>query len=194
MKNPEISFDQRNCGEFCKNLAPLEQKILIRGLMKEYAKIHHIFDDNLVFVNQSNIGDVGEKKFIVSAGWWRKWCDFANFGDMMNVNTTGMMDSHITFEDFEALTKEADRSNSNSKRRPFSVYESPGMITNKELLLDTKIIQLKENLIEHFDYEVVSKDVWQRLYSWFSADYCISRFLEKDNVNSKKIVLELYPE
>lgn len=58
---------------------------------------------------------------------------------------------------------------------------------------DTKILQLKDNLIEHFDYEVVCKDVWQHLYSWYSADFCISRFLGRDMVNANKITLECYP-
>lgn len=36
-----------------------------------------------MYVNQSHIGLIGEKKFIINASWWRKWCDYANFGEYM---------------------------------------------------------------------------------------------------------------
>ena len=61
------------------------------------------------------------------------------------------------------------------------------------LLKDGKSVQLKANLIEHFDYEVVSADVWRHIYSWYSADWCIFRVLKKDKVNKYKIYLDLYP-
>lgn len=53
---------------------------------------------------------------------------------------------------------------------------------------------LKENIIEHFDYEAVSPDVWKHLYSWYSTDWCIMRYIKKDRVNRYALVLDLYPE
>ena len=56
--------------------------------MKSQAFKYGIKDHSLVFINQANLGLIGEKKFIVHAGWWRKWCDFANFGETMELNNT----------------------------------------------------------------------------------------------------------
>lgn len=44
-------------------------------------------------------------------------------------------------------------------------------------------MNLKENIIEHFDYEAVSPDVWRHIYSWYSADWCIMRYIISDRVN-----------
>jgi hypothetical protein len=52
---------------------------------------------------------------------------------------------------------------------------------------------LKDNLVEHFDYEAISTDIWTHLYSWYSADYCVSRIIKKDKFNNYKIFLDLYP-
>lgn len=40
---------------------------------------------------------------------------------------------------------------------------------------------MKQTLVEYFDYEVVSKSVWQHLYSWYSADIAICREIVKDH-------------
>jgi hypothetical protein len=61
------------------------------------------------------------------------------------------------------------------------------------LLKDRKSNALKSNLVEHFDYEVVSLEVWSHLYSWYSADWCISRLIKRDKVNNYKVYLDLYP-
>ena len=38
------------------------------------------FGNNLdVFVNRANQGYIGQKKFLVDAKWWRKWCDYSSF-------------------------------------------------------------------------------------------------------------------
>ena len=52
---------------------------------------------------------------------------------------------------------------------------------------------LKDGLIEHFDYEVVSEEVWNHFYSWYSADWCISRYIKNDKYNDYKIYLDMYP-
>jgi hypothetical protein len=31
------------------------------------------------FVNSANLGLVGDKKYVIEASWWRKWCDYVNF-------------------------------------------------------------------------------------------------------------------
>jgi hypothetical protein len=58
------------------------------------------------------------------------------------------------------------------------LYEKPGRILNQRLLAQTEMLGLKclkQTLVEYFDYEVVSKSVWQHIYSWYSADTAICR-------------------
>ncbi len=28
---------------------------------------------------QANLGCLGDRKFLISASWWSKWCDYVNF-------------------------------------------------------------------------------------------------------------------
>jgi hypothetical protein len=50
---------------------------------------------------------------------------------------------------------------------------------------------LKENLIEHHDYEAVSVEVWKHLSSWYQFDIAIPRFLTYD-ARTDKTFLDLY--
>jgi hypothetical protein len=58
------------------------------------------------------------------------------------------------------------------------LYMRPGPIENKSLLAKGNFIKLTPNLMEHYDYEAVSYDVWKYLYAWYSADWSIARFLK----------------
>ncbi len=53
---------------------------------------------------------------------------------------------------------------------------------------------LRKNIVEHFDFEVLFPSLWLYLYSWFSADCQIARYLRKDRLNSGQLRLDLYPE
>lgn len=53
--------------------------------------------------------------------------------------------------------------------------------------------ELKENLVEHFDFVVVSCDIWKYLYCWYSSDWAIVRFMRRDQTNKKAYYLDLYP-
>ena len=55
-------------------------------------------------------------------------------------------------------------------------------------------MRLKDNLIEHFDYESLYPIVWKHLYSWYSADIQLVRNLKKDALNRHVMILDLYPE
>jgi hypothetical protein len=47
---------------------------MIRNIMKkEYGT------DLKLFVNQADSGFPNERKYIISAKWWRKWCDYTGF-------------------------------------------------------------------------------------------------------------------
>ena len=54
--------------------------------------------------------------------------------------------------------------------------------------------RLRDNLIEHFDYEALYPVVWKHLYSWYSADIQVVRNLKKDVLNRHVMILDLYPE
>ena len=87
-------------------------------------------------MNQASLGYVGEKKYLISAQWWRKWCDFANFGENTVAN-----DSHCSSQanlhnlsnhSSETLQKSNYLTISKSTNvNPFSVYENNGIISNE---------------------------------------------------------------
>jgi hypothetical protein len=76
------------------------------------------------------------------------------------------------------------------------VYEKPGRICNAGLLGQVRKGQksrLRDEIIEHFDFEVVYPIVWKHFYSWYSADVQIVRSLKKDALNRHVMILDLYP-
>jgi hypothetical protein len=38
-----------------------------------------MMEENKCLMNKANFGVVGEKKYLISANWWREWCDYVNF-------------------------------------------------------------------------------------------------------------------
>ena len=65
---------------------------------------------------------------------------------------------------------------------------------NECLIIDGNNARLNENLVEHFDFVALSGEVWKYLYSWYSADHIVVRFLKRDKTNKKAYYLDLYPE
>ena len=55
-------------------------------------------------------------------------------------------------------------------------------------------ISIKENLIEHFDYQQVPMEIWAYFKAWYDYDFSLLRFIKKDKMNQDKLYLELYPE
>lgn len=53
---------------------------------------------------------------------------------------------------------------------------------------------LKDDLIEHFDYEAVNMQIFQLFRAWYGVDIQIMRFIKSDNVNRVELFLDLYPE
>ena len=53
---------------------------------------------------------------------------------------------------------------------------------------------LRNDLIEHFDYEAVNQEIWQYFKAWYGTDLQVLRFIKCDNVNRNQLFLELYPE
>lgn len=50
----------------------------------------------------------------------------------------------------------------------------------KERLAEGQIIRLKQDLIEHYDFEAVSIEIWKHLSAWYTFDIAIPRFLAYD--------------
>ena len=180
------------------------------------------------FMNQANFGCLGDRKFLVSASWWSKWCDYVNytvdehgftfpresFRDELLCDTNEENDLDVDdnpFRGVEAIDIELEEQqnkvdrilrlsiyqqssfatlaeaieNENEQSQLF--YERPGCIENKNLLEPevTYLNQVKKTAVEHFDFEVVPHQVWQHLYSWYSADVTICRKLAIDMMNNK---------
>lgn len=125
-------------------------------------------------------------RYLVSAKWWESWRDFTNFEqDYLFGNC----------EDPESLNNDCNSS---------VLYGKPDIITNAELLLNEqaksscgKLGRLKPDLTLLFDYVYVPKEVWQHLYSWYSADYVIHRPLRRAESylgKRAKYVIHLDPE
>lgn len=53
--------------------------------------------------------------------------------------------------------------------------------------------RLKKDIVEHYDYEAVTADIWRYLSSWYHYDVELPRFLVYD-MRSEQTHLELYPE
>jgi len=64
--------EEKFCGDFCKKLTGEKQRQIIEDILLKTRGDTHSF-------LKSSAGKPGEKRFLVSATWWRKWCDFANF-------------------------------------------------------------------------------------------------------------------
>jgi hypothetical protein len=66
--------DNVPCGEYCPRLYPNRQKDIIKNVMKkEYGQ------DLKIFANKADAGFPNERKYILDAKWWRKWCDYTGF-------------------------------------------------------------------------------------------------------------------
>lgn len=44
---------------------------------------------------QANFGCLGDRKFLISASWWSKWCDYVNF----NIDEHGLTYPKGSFRD-----------------------------------------------------------------------------------------------
>lgn len=111
---------------------------------------------------------LNDKKYLISAKWWQQWCDYVNF------------------------TVESSSSDSDADHNSLQIfYSKPGQIINLPLL-KLPSLKLKHNLVEHFDYQVVSADSWKYLSNWYGFDHRVCRRLVKDPMHSFK--LDLYPD
>ena len=85
-----LDNDLKVCGNFCKHLSSRQQKKIVKKLLLDHFKstIEGTLKSNQKlaisqvqnpFILQANFGVLGDRKFLVSASWWSKWCDYVNF-------------------------------------------------------------------------------------------------------------------
>lgn len=152
------------------------------------------FFETLKWIFKANFGETNETKYVISAHWWKQWVDYVKFEEK-----NGGDDS------FETSPIKEERGGIR-----------PGMIINKSLkkkiyfyvififkrhlideeksdLVNKKRLILKENLLEHLDFEAVPKHIYVQLRKWYDADFEILRSLKKDPACHTQMFLELYP-
>ena len=54
-------------------------------------------------------------------------------------------------------------------------------------------LELKDNLLEHHDYEAVCGKVFEQLGKWYGYDFEVVRVLRFDQFREYKLSLDLYP-
>jgi len=81
-------------------------------------------------------------------------------------------------------------------------YPRPGRLINRGLIKYDVIddldllpgtLELKDHLLEHHDYEAVSRKVFDLLCKWYGCDFEIARCLKADPFRNNRLYLDLYP-
>ncbi|KAJ6832182.1 ubiquitin carboxyl-terminal hydrolase 9-like [Iris pallida] len=123
----------------------------------------------------SNLKD-GDLFFLVSARWWRDWQDYVGLDD--------------TNRDFTSLR----HSNDGLPHVPCR----PGKIDNTSLVSyktsgDGNDLDLRRNLQEGEDYNLIPQEVWKKLHEWYKGGPELPRRLISEGVIAKSFSVEVYP-
>lgn len=190
-------------GAFWKHTPARIQSYIISTILKAQVKNRKL--RNYTEVLKCCNGKLGEEKFLISAKWWREWCDYVNFESMFDDPKQSMRASRITVNASEASEVNlddiqdnfgiTDRANSDADS---TVYNKPGFIDNQCLITKKSLsmyrYHIEPSLQEHFDFVVVNASAWAYLSSWYNYDYSISKELVQNIVNVDSWMLNLYPE
>lgn len=76
---PQNKQDCTNCGDFCKNLVPEDQREIIKEMLFKRGDLKLESTPEGANLFRSANGIHGERRYLVFAGWWRKWLDYVNF-------------------------------------------------------------------------------------------------------------------
>ena len=57
----------------------------------------------------------------------------------------------------------------------------------------SSLIELKNGLLNNYDYVVLPKKIYKHLKLWYSVDYEIKRYFKKDITNKNNFFFDLYP-
>jgi hypothetical protein len=148
---------------------------------------------------------VGDKRFVVAAKWWERWCQYVGFDDANDS------------EDANDSDKNANSTNkSNSAQKPTNQISNgashlaspPSKLNNLPLLqlppptdgpqLDALMgAPLRPQLKEGYHYTLLPEEVWDALLVWYGGGPAIARFVvevgDPTLGNAFKRV-EVYPE
>jgi len=58
---------------------------------------------------------------------------------------------------------------------------------------DDQTLKLKQNLLEHHDFEVIDLEVFKYLCHWYGCDYKIRRRIITDSLDKTGLSVDLYP-
>lgn len=106
-----------------------------------------------------NEGILNEGKYIIDAKWWRSWMDYVGFGEVPRKHGEG--NGHFR------------------KERP-NQMKNGGLLKSEYISEQSSGIELRDNLLEHYDYEAVPKRIFINLKAWYGCDYEIVRLLKYD--------------
>ena len=82
--------------------------------------------------------------------------------------------------------------NIQNSKKPVIINNSE-IIKNPHELPKETFIELKENLLEHYDFIALPKKLFKLFNNWYGVDFEIIRFLKPDPTQNNKMVLDLYP-
>ena len=81
---------------------------------------------------------VDEDYYLIDHIWFKKWKDYVGFSYMLSNSGTN----------------------------------SPGIIDNSPLLTNSNSsdeeMELRQNLMENFEYDIISQEIWNHLVKWFA--------------------------
>ncbi|TDH71888.1 hypothetical protein CCR75_002676 [Bremia lactucae] len=137
---------------------------------KQRKIIERLFDQ----ANQQGL-QVGDKRFVLSAKWWKGWCDFVGYDGKKHAPVAGVDDI------------------------------APGRIDNLPLLFVSSNTPLDElmggpmlpRLEENHHYVLIPLEVWDALRIWYGGGPTIARFVESvegPKLDSFLNFVQLYPE
>ena len=127
----------KNCGDYCKKLAPNIQRAILTGLVKkehkqEIEKIDEArrqLESNCTDLSQNDIAGLtpirkhqvsdDDKRFLINANWWHEWCNYTGF------NEAQLFDANCDSQETEEDDFQSEQ-----------LYNKPGPIKNKTLLLN----------------------------------------------------------
>ena len=58
------------------------------------------------------------------------------------------------------------------------LLNSPEKIKNNGLKKKLGSGKIREDLVEHYDYEKVTEEIWNHFNSWYGTDACIFRYIK----------------
>ena len=62
---------------YCKKIKPERQMSLIRDIL-----IQENSGDERIIMNKADRGVTHQRKYLIDAKWWRKWCDYSGFNQV----------------------------------------------------------------------------------------------------------------